>query len=145
MYYFINFTRSFFSLSFLRVTSPLLIFFFFLKCTQTHPHTHTHIHIDKSIQRYTCSKKKKKTQRYTNTPTHKQTQTDKQYRDRSVLDRYLTGTIGARGYGSCLIGAREISVRSDLVGSNRCLWMDAWSGLAWSELWIGACDWDGVD
>ena len=42
-----------------------------------------------------------------------------------MLDRCLTGTIGARGYGSCLIGAREISVRFDLVGSNRCLWIRA--------------------
>ena len=48
-----------------------------------------------------------------------------------AVDRCLTGTIGARGYGSCLIGA---------CGSK--LWR---SVLAWSKLWIGACDRDGVD
>ena len=70
--------------------------------------------------------KNKKSQRYINTPTHKQTQTDKQQREIGAYrnDRYLTGTIEARGfcligargsrliethgYGSCLIGAREI-------------------------------------
>ena len=51
----------------------------------------------------------------------------------------LTGMIGARGYGSCLIGAcgSELS-RSVLAWSE--LWIDAWLerselvGLAWSEL-----------
>ena len=53
---------------------------------------------------------------------HKQTQTEKQKRDRSVL----IGMIGARGYGSCLIGAREISACRSELGR--------------TELWIGACD-----
>ena len=48
-----------------------------------------------------------------------------------MLDRCSTGTIRARGYRSYLIRVREISVRSDLVGSNRCLWIRARE--------IGAC------
>ena len=111
--------------------SPYLLLF---PQMHTNTPTHKHIHTEKSTQRYTCSKKKK-------TQIHKQTHTDKQQRDRLVLDRndwYLTGTIGARGsclieargYGSCLIGAREIS---DLIGafgfelgrSGRCLWIGA--------------------
>ena len=70
------------------------------------------MHTNTSTQRYTCSKKKKKTLKYTNTPTHKQTQMDKQQRDRSVL----IGTIGACG--------------SELGRS--------WSDLIWSDL-IDAC------
>ena len=46
--------------------------------------------------------KNKKSQRYINTPTHKQTQTDNQQREIGAYrnDRYLTGTIEARGYTS---------------------------------------------
>ena len=95
-------------------SSPHLLF----PQMHTNTSTHKHIHIDKSTQRYTCSKKHTHTHththRYTNTPTHKQTHTNKQQRDRLVLDRCLTGTIGARGYGSCLIESREIS---DLIGA----------------------------
>ena len=47
--------------------------------TNTNTPTHKHIHTKKSTQRYTCSKKKK-------IEIHKQTQTHKQQRDRSVLD-----------------------------------------------------------
>ena len=69
----------------------------------------------------------------------------------------LIGTIGARGYGSCLIRPREIGAcgselgRTELwIGAcdrncgselwisavvDRCLWSDLWS-----ELWIGAAD-----
>ena len=81
---------------------------------------HTNTSTQTNQHRDTLAQKKKKTQRYTNTPTHKQTHTDKQQRDKSVL----IGTIGARGscligargshlikargYGSCLIGAREL-------------------------------------
>ena len=101
--------------------SPLLIFFFFLRCTQTqtqtHPHTNTSIQTNQHGD--TLAKKKKK-HKDTQTPTHKQTQMDKQQRDKSVLIKMIRARgsclIGARGsrlikscgYGSCLIGAREI-------------------------------------
>ena len=125
--------------------SPYLLLF-----PQMHTNTpiHKHIHTDKSIQRYTCSKKK--THRNTNTPTHKQTQTDKQQRDRSLLIGTIdawSGMIGARG--SCLIGARG-SHLVEARGYGFCLigmigaWLEqsklvglAWSklmGLAWLEL-----------
>ena len=45
--------------------------------------------------------------------------------------REISDLIGAFGFelgrsGRCLwIGAREISIRSDLVGSDRCLWIGA--------------------
>ena len=93
--------------------------FLFLRCTQTHPHRkiNTKIHLLKK-------------KRYTNTPTHKQTQTEKQKRDRSVLIGTIgarrSRLIGARGYGSCLIGTREIGACGSELGR--------------SELWIGACD-----
>ena len=98
--------------------SPLLIFFFFLRCTQTQTHPHTNTSIQTNQHRDTLAKKKK--HKDTQTPTHKQTQMDKQQRDRLVLigmiracGSCLIGARGsrlikARGYGSCLIGAREI-------------------------------------
>ena len=145
------------------VTS-LLIFFFFLKCTQTHPYTNTSTQTNqyrdtlaqkkKKTQRNTntstqtnqyrdtLAQKKKKTQRNTNTPIHKQTQTNKQQRDRSMLIGTIdawSGTIGA--CGSCLIGARGYrSCLIRMIGA----WLEqsklvglAWSklmGLAWLEL-----------
>ena len=57
----------------------------------------------------------------------------KKYREIGAYgnNQCLTRMIGACGYGSCL---------TDACGSE--LWR---SVLAWSKLWIGACDWDGVD
>ena len=131
------------------VTSPLLIFFFFLRCTQTHPHRkiNTEIHLLK--------KKKIEIHKHTHTNKPKHTnnkETDRYLSEQSVFDRCLTGTIGAhesclieangshligaRGYGSCLIRARQIGA----CGSE--LWIGAavdWS--CGSKLWIGACDW----
>ena len=123
MYYFINFTRSFFSLSFLRVTSPLLIFFFFLKCTQTHPHTHTHPHRQINTKIHLLKKKKKK---HRDIQTHPHTNKPKRTNNKET--------------DQCLIGTWL--ERSELVGM----------GLAWSELgrsrsdliWldlIDACGW----
>ena len=142
-------------------SSPHLLLF-----PQMHTNTPTnkHIHIDKSTQRYTCSKKKKKN---TNTQTHPHTNKPTRTNNKET-NWCLIGTIGAwleqlelvgmglawselGRSGRCLwIGAREISVKSDMVRSNRCLWIgareiDALSGLAWSELWIDACDRDDVN
>ena len=146
----------FFSLSFPcstnSITSPLLIFFFFLRCTQTHPHrntsTQTNQHRDTLAQ-----KKKKKKNTEIHKHTHIQTNPNRQTTKRQIgayrNDRCLTGTIRARGYRSCLIRAREISNligacgsklgRSVLVGrcligscligaGNQCLW-SRWCGL----------------
>ena len=84
IYYFINFLFAsfFFSLSSPcstnSVTSPLLIFFFFLRCSQTHPHTNTSTQINQH--------KDTQTHPHTNKPTR-----TNQQRDKSVLIR----TIGA--------------------------------------------------
>ena len=99
-------------------SSPHLLLF-----SQMHTNTSTQTNQHKD----TLAKKKKKnthTQRYTNTPIHKQTQTGKQQRDRSVLIK----TINARLEQSELVGLTW----SELVGL-------AWSelvgmGLAWSTL-----------
>ena len=83
--------------------------------TNTNTPTHKHIHTKNSTQRYTCSKKKKK--------------------KRSELGASRSRLIGARGYGSCLIGARQIGA----CGSE--LWIGAvMDRSCGSELWIGACD-----
>ena len=87
---------------------------------------------------------KKKRERYTNTPTHKQTQTEKQKRDRSVLIGTIGACgsclIGARGYGSCLIGAREIGACGSELGRTK-LWIGACDQSYGSvQLWIDTCD-----
>ena len=86
IYYFINFTFANFSLSSPCLTnlatSSLLIFFFFLKCTQTHPHTNTST--QKNQHRDTLAQKKKK-HRYTNKPTQT---------NNKETDWCLIGTIG---------------------------------------------------
>ena len=95
----------------------------------TNTPTHKHIHTEKSTQRYTCSKKKRKKEIHKHTHTNKPKHTNNKDTDqclskRSVFDRCLIGTIRAhgsclieasgsrliraRGYGSCLIGARQI-------------------------------------
>ena len=89
---------------------------------------------------------------HTNKPKHTNNkETDRCLSERSVFDRCLTGTIGAhgsclieasrsrligaRGYGSCLIGARQIGA----CGSE--LWIGAvMDRSCGSELWISACD-----
>ena len=135
----------------------------------TNTPTHKHIHTEKSTQRYTCSRKKKieiHKHTHTNKPKHTNNkETDRCLSERSVFNRCLTRTIrahgsclikasgsrliGACGYGSCLIGARQI----DACGSVQ-LWIDAvdqscgsvmWIGAAvdqcfWSELWIRVVD-----
>ena len=54
--------------------------------TNPNTSTQTNEHRDTLAQK---KKKKKNTERYTNTPTHKQTQTNKQQRGRSVLIRMI--------------------------------------------------------
>ena len=96
IYYFTNFSFApFFFLSSLgstnSITSPLLVFFFFLRCTQTHPHTNTSTQTNQ--YRDTLALKKKKKQRDTQTHPHinkpKRTnnkETDWCLSERSVLD-----------------------------------------------------------
>ena len=60
--------------------SPLLIFFFFLRCTQTQTHPHTNTSIQTNQHRDTLAKKK--TQRYTNT--HTQTDPNGQTTKRQI-------------------------------------------------------------
>ena len=109
------------------LSSPHLLLFPQMH-TNTNTPTHKHIHTEKSTQRYTCSKKKKleiHKHTHTNKPKHTNNKdTDRCLSKRSVFDQCLTGTIGAHGsclieasgsrligacgYGSCLIGARQI-------------------------------------
>ena len=104
-------------------SSPRLLLF---PQMHTNTPTHKHIHIDKSIQRHACSKKKKKKKKEIHKHTHTQTNLNGTKRQIGAYrnNRCLTGMIGAhgsclirarrsrlieaRGYGSCLIGAREI-------------------------------------
>ena len=141
-------------------SSPHLLLF---PQMHTNTPTHKHIHTEKSTQRYTCSKKKKK-KRYTNKPKYTNNkETDRCLLERLVFDRCLTGTIGAhgscligasgsrligvsgswlieaRGYGSCLIGAMQIGA----CGSE--LWINASDQSCGSELWIGASNRDDMD
>ena len=82
-------------------------------------------------------------QMHTNTPTHKQTHTDKQQRDRSVLDWNNQSSWVLLDRSSwvwvlptqSLIGAGEISNLIDACGSNLGR---SRSDLIWSNL-IGAC------
>ena len=111
----------------LLISRSLLFFFFFFVLnklsTFSSPHLflfsqmHTNTSTQTNQQKDTLAqKKKKKKHRYTNAPTHKQIHMDKQQRDKLVLDRNdwcLIGTIGA--HGSCLIGARRYG--SCLIGA----------------------------
>ena len=114
--------------------------------TNTNTPTHKHIHTKKSTQRYTCSKKKK-------IEIHKHTHTNKpKHTNNKETDQCLTGTIraygsclirangsrliGARGYGSCLIGAWSELGKSVLVDWSLIRAVDQCS--CGSELWIGA-------
>ena len=154
IYYFINFTFAlFFSLSSLcstnSVTSSLLIFFFFLKCTQTQTHPHTNTSTQTNQHRDTLAQKK--IQRYTNTPTYKQTHTDKQQRDRSMLDQNdrSSWVLLDRSSWVLLDWVWVLPDRSqedlgsdqsqgDLVDACGLELGRSWSDLIWSNL-IGAC------
>ena len=62
--------------------SPLLIFFFFLRCTQTQTQTHPHTNTSIQTNQHRDTLAKKKTQRYTNT--HTQTDPNGQTTKRQI-------------------------------------------------------------
>ena len=65
------------------------------KKKKSFPQMHTNTSSQKNQHRDILAKNNNKKKRYTNTPTHRQTQTEKQKRDRSVL------VIGAMDQCSC--------------------------------------------